>query len=243
MSDLALVFKHSVISYFKNVPFILFFSLPFLLALIVPFLSPLPTYIALGGVFLRTGSIPNLELFDVAVIALSVLASLFFISFASVSIAAIVKSQRTMTNIKTEIIEGIERFTLSLFYLYLFAWLVSLLAVWVGFSLGLSFLASLVSLVLYLMLFYTAPALVIDELKIGKAVIASVALLKKKPLFVVFWMLLAACSIALLEQAMLFVLPSTYAVYGALIFNALILMPFLCVLQIQMYMSKYTIVA
>ncbi|RLG20264.1 hypothetical protein DRN67_00360, partial [Candidatus Micrarchaeota archaeon] len=112
------VLRHAVNAYTRNLKLMLFFSIPALLAFLIPILSPLPTYIAVGGTYLRTSSLPELTQFDIALMALSFLASLFLISFATAAINMVVKSQRTLTNIRQEVIAGIEKYVLRIFWLF-----------------------------------------------------------------------------------------------------------------------------
>ena len=68
------VIKYAAEAYTNNIKMLLFFSLPFLLAFLIPVFSPMPTYAAVGGTFLRTGSMyMDLTSFDIALIALTFL--------------------------------------------------------------------------------------------------------------------------------------------------------------------------
>ena len=159
------VLKDTANAYLTNIKMVSFFSLPFLLAVLIPLLAPTPTYVALGGTFLRTGSMyVDLTGLDVAVIVLSFLVSLFLVSFAIVAINLLIKSQRTFTNIRTEVLEGIEKYTLTVFWLYLTAFIIGLIAILIGYEYGIStWFSPLVALLLSLPLFYAPTAIVIDE--------------------------------------------------------------------------------
>ncbi|HQT44552.1 MAG TPA: hypothetical protein PLO51_01115, partial [Candidatus Micrarchaeota archaeon] len=84
------VLKYSVSAYFKNITLISFFSIPMLFALLIPLFIQTPVYLALGGVFLRTGSIPDITSWDIGIMVFSFLVSLFLISFAMVDINLVI---------------------------------------------------------------------------------------------------------------------------------------------------------
>lgn len=242
MGELQSVFKHSKNAYFKNWKLISFFSVPFLLSLLIPLFSPMPTFQAFGATFLRTGSIPEMTSFEWGVIIISFLASMFLISFALVAINLVIKSQRTLTNIKSEVIDGIEKYSLKLFAAYVFAWVLCLAASLLSYEYGLEkIIGPLFSFTVYAVLFYIPPAIVIDETSGVKAIKASVDMLAKKPLFFVSWILLTFFALAIPTQIFLLVLPHNAAEYLVLVLNSLFLLPFLVVLQTQMYLTKYTI--
>ena len=70
------IVAHSFEAYLKNIKLISFFAIPSLLAFFIPTLVNTPVFAALGGTFLRTGSIPDLQAADFGVILLALLSSL-----------------------------------------------------------------------------------------------------------------------------------------------------------------------
>jgi hypothetical protein len=62
--ELSRVFKYANDFYLNRLGLIVIFSIPFILASLLLILVSAPTYLALGSVFLRTGSIPEFSLFD-----------------------------------------------------------------------------------------------------------------------------------------------------------------------------------
>ncbi len=242
MRELQAVFKHSKSAYFKNWKLISFFSIPLLLSLLIPLFSPMPTFQAFGATFLRTGSIPEMTYFEWGVVIISFLASMFLVSFALVAINLVIKSQRTLTNIKSEVVDGIEKYSLKLFALYVFAWVLSLAVSLLSYEYGLEkVIGPLFAFVVYTALFYVSPAIVIDEIGGVRAIKASVDMLFKKPKFFAAWFALAFLALAIPTQAFLLVMPHNIAEYLVLALNSLFLLPFLVVLQTQMYLTKYTI--
>ncbi|MEM4390156.1 MAG: hypothetical protein QXG98_05875 [Candidatus Micrarchaeia archaeon] len=242
MGELVAVLGHSVTAYFRNIRWILLFSLSFLLALAIPFLSPVPSYIALGATFLRTGSMPQLAPLEVIVIALSMLASLFLLSFATVSINLVIKSQRTLTNVRTEVMQGIEKYAAVVFELYLIAWLLLFLIALASYEVRLErVLTPLAAFLIYTLLFYVPTAIVIDEVRPGRAFEVSLRMLFGKPMLFVAWLATGFVLLSLTSLASLSLFPHPLAQYIVLVINALVVLPFLTVMQTQMYLTKYTL--
>ena len=104
----------------ENIRLVLIFSIPFIIAFIIPLLAPLPTYVSMGGIFLRSASIfTNLDFYSIAVILLAFFFSLLFISFAFVAISLIVKSRKTRLKIGQRALRSIEKYTGRVFILFI----------------------------------------------------------------------------------------------------------------------------
>jgi len=101
--------------YRERTGFVLLFSLPFIVALIIPSLISGPTYISLGAVFLRTGSIPEIDPVGAAVTLAAYLVSMFLIAQSIVSITLLVKTKRTQTNPTTEVLNALRKYGLTIF--------------------------------------------------------------------------------------------------------------------------------
>jgi len=238
------VLKLTTDAYIKNWKIVSFFSIPFLLAFLIPLLSPTPTYVALGASFLRTGSMYiDLTLFDVAVIVASFLVSLFLVSFAIVAINLVIKAQRTFTSIKQEVVEGIEKYVLTVFWLYLTAWVLMLIVNLLSYEFGANQWASpLFGLLLSLPLFYAPTAIVIDEQRPLVAMKTSLSLIKKQFALFVLWLIIGIAALSLIDIFFILIrgmLP--FARYFVLVANSMLVMPFLIMMQVQIYLTKYTI--
>lgn len=232
--------KHGVAAYLRNFKLMLFFSVPALLALLIPVLSPLPTYTAVGGTFLRTGSVPELTAFDIALMSISFLASLFLISFALVSINIVVKSQRTMTQIRKQVILGLEKYVLNVFWIFLTAQLLFLIVGFLAYDWhAQNWLNPLFTLGVSLFLVYTPAALVIDDMRPFRALQASYNSVVRNPGVFLAWLAIAIVSISALELLALAALPHAAAQIVVLVVNSLFIFPFLVVLQAHAYMEKY----
>ena len=231
-------------AYFDNVQIVSFFSIPFLLAFAIPLLSPMPTYLALGATFLRTGSMyVDLTMLDAAVIVASFLLSLFLVSFAIVAINLVIKSQRTFTSVKKEVINSIGKYVLNVFWLYLTAWALLLIVDLVGYEFALNnWFLPVAGIIVSAPLFFAPAAIVIDEQAPFQALKTSVAVIGKQPKLVLLWLLLAIASISaidLLFMNLRAVIPFTQVL--VLVANSLFIMPFLIMYQTQIYLTKYTI--
>ncbi len=242
--SLSQLFDYTFKSYFSGIKLILFFSLPLLLAFAIPIFVQTPTYIALGGIFLRTGSIPEITGAGLAIMIVSFLASLFLFAFTVVNINLIIKSQRTGVFVKKEVIDGIGRYTLNVFWIFLTLELVFLIIQLITDGMPYqSLLSPILTLLASIPVFYASPALVIDDVRPWRALENSTWMaIRKLPLFIL-WIFLALVLITL-TNLVLFAIPGfqSYAPYLSLIINSIIIMPFLLVLQTQIYLTKYTII-
>jgi len=236
------ILSHSFEAYFKNIKLISFFALPSLLAFFIPTLVNTPVFAALGGTFLRTGSIPDLQTADLGVIIAGVLASLYLMSFAIVNINIVIKSQRTSTSIKNEVLKGITGYTFNVFLLFLLGTIALLIIQLLTFELGAqSWLSPILSLLVWLPLFYAPAGLVIDELRPFRAAQRSFNMVFSKLPYMLLWLAISFVLLSLLDLVFLWLFPHKLGSLAVLLINSLVLVPFLIVFQTQIYMSKYTI--
>ncbi len=234
------VLEHSVNAYLKNMKLMLFFSVPALLAFLIPLASPLPTYIAVGGAYLRTSSMPELTSFDIAFMGIAFLVSLFLISFATAAICIIVKSQRTYTHIRREVIRGIEKYVLNIFWIFLTAELLYIIVGMLAYEWQVqSWLNPLATLAGSLFLIYAPAALVIDDMRPFRAIESSFNSVKRRPELFLLWVAVAVVSLSVVEVLALALLDHKLAQLAVLVLNSLFIFPFLVVLQTQIYMAKY----
>ena len=232
----------SLKSYLKNAKLISFFSIPSLVAFLIPAMVNTPVFSALGGSFLRTGSIPDMTGEDIGIVIFGVLVSLYMVSFAIVNINIVIKSQRTGTSVKKEVFKGITGYTLNVFMLFLLGTIALLIIQLVTFEMGAQrWLAPLLSLAVWLPLFYAPAALVIDEMRPYRAAQKSVSMVISKLTYFLLWLAIALVLLSAIDFAALALLPHSTGSLAVLLLNSLLLMPFLIVLQTQIYMSKYTI--
>jgi len=226
--------------YLKRLSILITFSIPFILAFLIPVLVPAPTYLALGGVFLRTGSLPDLTILNIVFTALAYALSLFIIADTIVNINIVVRSKRTMTSITHEVLTAMGTYGTRIFYIYTMALLIMFIFQLLTYDNPIqSWIYPLFSLLLSGLLFFVPPAVVIDNSDTPSAIRRSVWMFSKNWHFVLVW---AATSLALISIVKLFadlVFASPFSNYFVLLINCLFILPFLTILQTQMYMEKY----
>jgi len=237
------ILSHSFHAYIANFKLISFFAIPSLLAFFIPMLVNTPVFAALGGTFLRTGSIPDLQAADFGVIILALVSSLYLMSFAIVNINIVIKSQRTSTSIKDEVIKkGLTGYTLNVFLLFLLGTIALLIIQLLTFEMGAqSWLSPILSLLVWLPLFFAPAGLVIDELRPFRAAQKSFSMVFAKLPYVMLWLVASLILLSVFDAIFLAALPHKLGSLAVLLINSLVLMPFLIVFQTQVYMSKYTI--
>jgi hypothetical protein len=239
--------KKSILSYTteiyrKNFRLILFAALPGLIGLLIPLLFIPTTYNALGGVYLRTGNITQMGLWDMGILIGAMMMSIYLMSFAIVSINIVIKSQRTMRSIGRRVVESLGTTTLSVFMMFLIASLFLVLIQLLTFELQMQqTLAPILNAIVGLVMLFLPAAIVIDEVRPFRALQRSIRLLKKKWRLVFTWLIIALFVLSVFDWVMLSIIPHPHASWIVLILNSLIILPYLIVLLGQIYISKYTI--
>jgi len=216
------------------------FSVPAVLAFLIPVLVPAPTYLAIGGVFLRTGSLPDFGILDMAFTAVAYALAVFLISDTIVNINIIIRSKRTMTSIKHEVLSAMGTYAMRIFYISTMALLLMFIAQLVTYDNPLqSWLYPLFTLALSWLLFFVPPAVVIDNSDTPTAIRRSVAMALRNPHYVLLWTVVSLLLLSVLKIGSDFMFASPYSGYFLLLVNSLLILPFMTVLQTQMYMEKY----
>lgn len=240
------VLKNAIETYTKNIGMILFFSIPFLLSLVLllPPFSPAPVFTALGGYFLRSGSIPEMTMTDFITIILSAGISLLFISLAAVAVTLVVKASRTRTKVSAEAMRNLGRYTLTVFAIFVGIKVLEFLFLSYLISINMNELPALVlDFIVSLGLFYVAPAVVLEEKKPVPALVSSFNHVIRRPLNFIMWLLIAFIMIYVFSSLsfMMFLDPMMRQGF-IILMNSAVVLPFLVVLQAHLYLSKYTIV-
>lgn len=240
------VLADSFETYSSNLKLILLFSIPFLIAFLIPRFAPIPSYISVGAIFLRTASIfINLNAVGVAVIVVAIFFSLLFISFAFVAISLIVKARRTHVGTQKRVMQGIEKYTGRVFLVFLAYTFVLLLSSIIGYYLGHeAALTAIVGFIGFIFIFYAPTAIVIDNKRIGRAVIDSAKLMSSAPQYFLIWLALIVVVIAFLDGIFIAALGSSAAGivasrYILLVLNSLFVLPYFVILQAEAYMKKF----
>jgi hypothetical protein len=233
-------FRYAAEFYLKRLNVIAFFSVPFILAFLIPVLVPAPTYLALGGVFLRTGSIPEFSILDIAVTAIAYAIAVFLIAGTIVNINLIIRSKRTLTSIRREVLAAMRTYATRIFYIFTMMLLLLFIAQLLTYDNPLQgWLYPLFAFALSYLLFFVAPAVVIDNSDTPNAIRRSVDMALRNPYLIITWTLLSLFSLSILKVVADVILPPPFSGFLVLLVNSLVLLPFLTVLQTHMYMEKY----
>ncbi|MBD3397577.1 hypothetical protein GF412_00385 [Candidatus Micrarchaeota archaeon] len=232
---------HSIKLYRERAGFVLLFSLPFIIALLIPSLVSGPTYISLGAIFLRTGSIPEIDPFGFALMLGAYLVSMFLIAQSIVSITLLVKIKKTQTNPTTEVMNALKKYGMTIFLAYTLAAMLILVAQLLTFDLEIrTVLLPLLMLLISAVVFFVPQAMVIDNYRLGRALDASIATVGRKFADVVLWMLVGTLLLTL-SELIFFLLPHPLGSYLVLLVNSVFVLPFLVIYQAHIYMKKYAL--
>jgi protein-S-isoprenylcysteine O-methyltransferase Ste14 len=240
---MASVIEDSYETYSSNLNLVLIFSIPFIIAFVIPLFAPLPTYISLGGIFLRSASIfTNLNFLGLAVIIVAFFFSLLFISFAFVAISLIVKSRRTRLKIGQRAIQGIEKYIGKVFLVFLLYAIILSVANILGYYLGIeALLTGIVGFFGFIPFFYAPSAIVVDEQKIGRALKNSVKLVVKEPQYFILWFILISIILSLISVIFIAIAGTFWSRYIILIISSLFVLPYFVIFQAEAYMKRFPI--
>lgn len=240
MGELSRVIRYSLLFYFRRLKLIFLFSIPFLLAFVLLLIVQAPTYQALGGLFNRTGSIPELSILDIILIGIAYIVSVFIIADTITNVNLIIKAKRTRNFTSSDVLSAMGKYASRIFYIYtimlLLIFVVQLLLYENPFK---EWIYPLFTFILSFLLFFVAPAVVIDNERTFSAVTKSIDMALKRPGFIVAWTLIGFVLLSFLKVFSDLILPASISPYAVLFVNSLFVLPFLIVLQTQMYMEKY----
>jgi len=238
--DIMRTFKYASDFYLSRLGLIVIFSVPFILAFLVPVLVPAPTYLSLGAVFLRTGSIPELSIVDLMITIAAYALSMFVIADTIVNINIVVRSKRTLTSIKHEVLTAFGTYATRIFVIYTGILLILIAAQILTYEHPLqSWIYPMIGFGVSFLLFFVPPAVVIDNLDVPTAMRKSGQMALKNPHFVLIWAFVSLLSLSLVTVIGDVFFAGTFSGYFVLLANSLVILPFLTVLQTQMYMEKY----
>lgn len=234
--------NHTWQVYKRNFGLIMAMALPGLFGLLIPLVAGTPAFVSIGGAYLRTGSIPDLDPFSAGLMLVSLLVSLFLMSFAIVNINLVIKSQRTLTQMGQSVLRSLTTTTISVFWVYLITVLILFITQLLTFEMdGQQFVVPLVTLAVGLATLFMPTAMVIDELRPYRALERSVGMVLKKGPLVLFWLGALLLAISIVTGLLLWLAPHPWGSWLVIIFNSLFVTPFMVVLLGQIYISKYTI--
>ncbi len=235
--ELIRIFQYTTKFYLERLKLIIIFSIPFIISSLLLLLVAAPTYNALGAPYLRIGSIPELSIIDLVITAAVYIVSVFIIADTIVNVNIIIRAKRTLTSIKSEVIQALSKYATRIFYIYTLMLLLSFIAQLLLYSHPLqSILYPAFLLIMSFFLFYVAPAVVIDNSSTADAIRRSASRAIRNPSLVFIWAFSGLIALSVLSLVTSFI---PYGSYIALLVNSLFVLPYLIVLQTQMYMEKY----
>ncbi len=225
----------------NNLGLLLVFSVSFLLGFLMPIVASTPTYNAIGGVFLRFMSLPEMTALDAVFIAVAFLVSNYFISFGIVAANLIVKKERMMINLTREALNSISKYTAVVFMVFVFLFMINA-AVQVALAelQAPYWISAIIFILIYLPSFYIGPAIVIDELKPFHALKVSAKHIKMRPMRVVKWVI-AGLAMLFITTYVSYLIAPAYFQWITILINSFLIIPFLLVYQSHCYLEKYGI--
>jgi len=237
------VIQESFEVYREKINLAIIFSIPFIIAFAIPLIAPLPTYISAGAIFLRSASVfanGNINFIGLAVITLSTIFSLLFLSFAFVLISILVKSKRTHSSVGLRVFRNIESNISKVFVIFLMYAIILIIANVVGFALGISaLLTAVVGFFLFALIFYAPSAVVVDDKRILRALQDSARLVVHEPQYFIIWLILITVIVSLLDFACIVLFGNIWSRYIALILSSLFIVPYFVIFQAEAYMDRF----
>ncbi len=240
------VVRYAIDAYVKNIRMLLLFSLAFIVAFFIPVFASFPTFTDLGGIFVRSASVlQNLNPLTTLVIVVAVFLSTLFLSFAMVAINVVIKHSRTMKGIGKEVLKGLENYTGLVFAVLILYSAIVVLTGMLTHSTGYSAaITAIVGLVLAPFFFYAPASIVIDDSKILRAFKKSAIFFVKRIDYVLLWLVVGIALLSIFD--IVFTLVGGQSALGIevssialLIFNSLFIIPFMVVLQSELYMKRF----
>ncbi|MGC8776354.1 MAG: hypothetical protein ACP5P2_00155 [Candidatus Micrarchaeia archaeon] len=233
----------SLETYIENIKLVLLFSIPFIIAFAIPLFVPMPTYITIGSIFLRTASIfINMNLFGMAIIVVATFFSLLFLSLAFVAISFIVKTKRTYGKVTKAMIESIEKYTGRVFIIFIAYTAILILVNIASYLTGYAgIITSIIGFILFLFIFYAPSAIVIDNKRIGRAIKDSTKLIFREPQYFLLWLFLAIIILTFFDFLFIALFGTFYSRYAMLIFSSLFILPYFVIFQAEAYMKRFPI--
>ena len=215
-------------------------SVPALLGLLFVVLFARPTFLSVGGAFLRTSDLLEMDSLSFFVALLVVVLSLVLVSITYILVSLLVKERRLGVKITTRkareaVVENLAPLTVVLFFLFMFNFVLqafSLVAPVLGFL-------HIVSLVVYALLFFFPYALVIDNYGFWNSLHKSISLCIRAPLRFVAWLSVMFVVLVVFHALFTFSLPYQIAQYLSFFFSTLVALPFSIIFAAHLYMDRY----
>ena len=151
-----------------------------------------------------------------------------------------VKHSRTRTKVRREVMEGLEKYTSKVFIVLLLATVITLLANALSYGNPYSgAITILVGLAITPFLFYAPASIVIDDNKITRAIKASVKFVIGRFDYFLLWLVIAIVLLTAFDFLSIVIGGSVLSRYLMLVINSLFILPFLVLLQSELYMKRF----
>jgi len=234
-------------AYLSNLRLISFFSIPLIVAF--PLALLLPNYVAASGIFLRLGSLgTDVGLPETLLMIAILIVSLLLFSFALVAVNSVIKAQRSRLQLKHTDFERMEEATFRLFTVLLIAFLATFAFNLLLYETGVVSertrlaLNALFAGIVSLLVLFAPQAIVIDNASPEHAFTLSASLLGRRLGSVVALIVFGAALVAVNTLVFTTLQPAFgLAPLAGIVLNALVLVPFLEVVKVQIYLSKYNL--
>ncbi len=215
-------------------------AIPAALGLLLLIFISRPTYLAMGGLFLRTSDILAANPLDLLISLVAVLLSLALFTLSFVLIAAHVKAKRTMSSLSFKLLE--ERFLENSFAVglvftlfFAFSFLIQVFSLVVNHLV----LLHLFSFLVFMTFLFVPFSVVIDNYSLSLAINKSLSLIQRKPSLPLIWFAVLF-SLFVIEHAFSLLLFG-YGIgsYISFLIVAFILLPFSVIFGAHLYMDRY----
>ncbi len=234
------IFGYALDFYLRRVAMIALFSIPFLIAVLIANLVSVPTYLAAGALYLRTGSIPELSILDIILTVIAYVIIMFIVSATIVNINILVRSRRTMTETTTEMLGAMRTHAMRIFCILTLALLLTFILQLIIYDNPLrTWIYPIFTFVLWFFLSFSIPAVVIDNASTGGAIEYSIRFALNQPLLLIKWMLTLVILVSVTMIVSYIILSAPFWSYLVLLLNSIVFLPFMLILQTQIYMEKY----
>jgi len=234
------IFGYALDFYLKRVALVALFSIPFVVAVIIAHLISAETYLAAGSLFLATGRIPELSILDTVFTVIAYAVIMFIISGTIVNINILVRSRRTMTDTTTEMLLSMKTYAMRIFYILTISLLVMSVIQLITYDNPLrTWLYPISMLIFFFFTSFSIPAVVIDNADTATALEHSARFAIHKPFMIIKWMLTLVVLLGITMLFSYYTLSSPFWEYLVLLLNSLVFLPFMLILQTQIYMEKY----